>query len=303
MPKHNAEALEKRLHHPAAHRARQAHRIIRLREQGWEGDAISDLPEIAVEPVMGSHDIFGGASTRPLARLISSVHDGVSVDRPGPTDPATAEFCCMDRPELFRIWEEMTSEACSELDPDGFAAAQESQARDREARTAADAGRRESGLWVRDEFVPHGSDIPYAANALYDLGREGFLAGEIDADTASIKLVLVDSGLYAIDLASHKFLSSIASGARVATSGVFTGKSVAAGVFDAADLTYTGLTGASVELLVLVQSSAVTGGADVADTAQRLILAIDTATGLPFTPAGTDVSVTWDNSSGRIFKL
>lgn len=59
------------------------------------------------------------------------------------------------------------------------------------------------------------------ANALYDLGREGFLAGEIDWDTATIKAILVDTGLYTVDLATHKFVSSIAAGARVATSAAF----------------------------------------------------------------------------------
>jgi hypothetical protein len=33
------------------------------------------------------------------------------------------------------------------------------------------------------------------------------------------------------------------------------------------------------------------------------IVVIDTATGLPFTPTGGDVSIVWDNGTNRIFKL
>ena len=40
------------------------------------------------------------------------------------------------------------------------------------------------------------------------------------------------------------------------------------------------------------------------DATARLICYIDTATGLPFTPAaGQAVAITWDNGSNKIFKL
>lgn len=141
------------------------------------------------------------------------------------------------------------------------------------------------------------------ANALYDKGREGFLDGSIDWDTAVIKVVLVDTAGLTVDLTTNQFLSAIASGNRIATSGALTSKTVTAGVADAADVTFTAVTGASVEAIVIYQSSAVTGGADVADTAQRLIAYIDTGTGLPFTPNGGDITVQWDNGSNKIFKL
>lgn len=141
------------------------------------------------------------------------------------------------------------------------------------------------------------------ANALYDKGREGFLAGEIDWDTATIKALLVDTGNYSVNTATHTFVSDIPSAARVATSPALSSKTVAAGVADAADTTFTAVTGATVEAIVLFQSSAVGGGADVADTAQRLIAYIDTATGLPVTPNGGDITITWDNGANKIFKL
>lgn len=44
------------------------------------------------------------------------------------------------------------------------------------------------------------------ANALFDPGREGFLAGEIDWDTATIKAALVHGYTFS---ASHKFVSEV----------------------------------------------------------------------------------------------
>lgn len=141
------------------------------------------------------------------------------------------------------------------------------------------------------------------ANLLYDTGREGFLLGEIAWVTPSIKLLAVRAYTFS---AAHKFVSDVtAAGGTIAnTSAVFTAKTSTAGVADAADVTYTAFTaGAAVPALILIQSSAVTGGADVAATAQRVIAFIDTYTNLPFTPNGGDITIVFDNTANRIFKL
>jgi len=144
------------------------------------------------------------------------------------------------------------------------------------------------------------------ANALFDLGREGFLAGEIDWDTAVIKAALVRG--YTPNLATHKFVSDVtgAGGTLVATSAALASKTVAAGVADAADTTFTAVaSGAAIPYLLVFQSSAATGGGDVAATAQRVIALIDSSTGvaLPVTPNGGDITIAWDNGANRIFKL
>lgn len=293
------QVAEERLHHEAAHRARMAHRLIRLRELGFGGTAVKDLGSVDVDDSDEVQAGGGGAS-----RLIKSVLDGAAKDRPGPTADSgfVKSLLNLDRSDLFSTWKENADEAASEFDSAGFVAAVESEARDRQAAEEADEEMRQ-GDWIRQPYVPHGGDIPWAANAMYDLAREGFLAGEIDWDTAVIKVDLVDTGAYTIDLATHKFRSSIASGARVASSAALTAKTVTAGVADAGDVAYPLLTGTSVELIVGYQASAVGGGADVADTAQRLVFALDTATGLPFTPTGGDINLVWDNTTNRIFKL
>lgn len=134
------------------------------------------------------------------------------------------------------------------------------------------------------------------ANALYAKGRQGFLDGSIDWDTNNIKAILIDTGTYTVDLANHDFLDDIPVGARVSTSGNLTGKTVVDGVADAADTTFTAVSGATVEALVVYQDTGVAG-------TSRLIAWIDTATGLPLTPNGGDITIVWDNGANRIFKL
>jgi hypothetical protein len=134
------------------------------------------------------------------------------------------------------------------------------------------------------------------ANALYDLGRQGFLDGSIDWDTDNIKAVLVDTGAYTVNLSTHQFLSDIAAGARISTSGNLASKTVTAGVADAADVVFTSVTGATVEAIVIYKDTGTAG-------TSRLIAYIDTATGLPLTPNGGDVTVAWDNGANKIFKL
>ncbi len=134
------------------------------------------------------------------------------------------------------------------------------------------------------------------ANALYDKGREGFLDGTIDWDTDNIKVVLVDTAAYTVNLATHDFLDDIVIGARIATSANLASKTVTAGVADAADVTFTAVTGASVEALVIYKDTGVAG-------TSRLIAYIDTGTGLPVTPNGGDITVQWDSGANKIFKL
>lgn len=134
------------------------------------------------------------------------------------------------------------------------------------------------------------------ANALYAKGKEGFLDGSINFLSDNIKAVLVDTGTYTPVIATDTYLSSIAVGARVATSGNLAGKSVTGGVADANDITISAVSGASIEAIVLYKDTGT-------DTTSRLIAFIDTGAGMPITPNGGDITITWDNSANKIFKL
>jgi len=141
------------------------------------------------------------------------------------------------------------------------------------------------------------------ANALFNPGREGFLDGSIDWDTAVVKIALVRGYTFS---AVHKWVSDVttASGVLHVTSAATASKTVTDGVADAADVTFSAVAAdASNHSILVFQSSAVAGGADVAATAQRLIGWIDTGTNLPIVPNGGDVTVAWDNGASKIFKL
>lgn len=132
------------------------------------------------------------------------------------------------------------------------------------------------------------------ANALYDKGRQAFLEGSIAILTDDIKLCFVDAGVYTPNLATDDFLNDITS--VIATSGNFANKTSAAGVFDADDVVVTAVAGAQFEYVVIYKDTTVAG-------TSPLIALIDTATGLPFTPTGNNITVAWDNGANKIWKL
>ena len=134
------------------------------------------------------------------------------------------------------------------------------------------------------------------ANALFNKGREGHLLGEIDFDTAAIKVALVRGYTFT---ASHKFVSDVtgAGGTLHATSAALSGKTGTDGTADATDIVFTAPSAnATNHSLLVFQSSAVGGGADVAASAQRVIAWYDTGTGLPVQPNGADITVQWHAS-------
>ena len=134
------------------------------------------------------------------------------------------------------------------------------------------------------------------ANALYDKGRQGFLDGSIDFDTDDIRAILIDTADYTVNLATHDNLDDVAAAARVAVSAALASKTVVDGVADAADVTFSTVTGDSCEAIVLYKHTGT-------ESTSRLIAYIDSATGLPVTPNGGDITVQWDSGTNKIFKL
>lgn len=137
------------------------------------------------------------------------------------------------------------------------------------------------------------------ANALYPLWKQEILKGTANAllnsaeGTTGVYAALVDTGTYTYS-AAHQFYSSL-SGV-VGTDQEILTKTQVTGTFDGSDLTFTAVTGASVEAIVLYRKNA------GANTTWPLIAYIDTGvTGLPVTPNGGNITVTW-NASG-IFTL
>ncbi len=133
------------------------------------------------------------------------------------------------------------------------------------------------------------------ANALYPAYKELLLNAGLNLASGDIRAILIDTADYTYG-AAHDFLDDVAAGARVATTSAFASKTTTNGTFDAADLSFSAVTGDVCEALIIYCHD---GGAD---SARRLIGYFDTGvTGLPVTPNGGDVTITW-NASG-IFAL
>lgn len=126
------------------------------------------------------------------------------------------------------------------------------------------------------------------------------VGGDWEWTTDPIKCVLVDYGLYTLDLVNHEFLSDVPVGARVAISATLTGKTRVNGVLDADDAVFTAVTGPSGEAIVTYIDTGV-------DTTSRLLHVFDTTApgvpGLPVSPNGGDIVVTWDNGPNKIVDL
>lgn len=130
-------------------------------------------------------------------------------------------------------------------------------------------------------------------NALYPKAKEKFLDALIDFPTDTIKIALIDTGVYTYS-ASDEFYSA-ASAAQIGTPVTLASKTITSGVFDAADVTFTSVTGASVEALIIYKD---TGSA----ATSPLIMYIDVAaSGLPVTPNGNNIDVQF--SASGIFAL
>jgi len=136
------------------------------------------------------------------------------------------------------------------------------------------------------------------ANALYDLGRQNYLEADIDWLLDDIKVTSIDEDDDVPDLVNDEFLSDILAGAREFQSGNFAGKTSTIGVADASDLLPAFALAAGDEF----ESISLYFDTTVAATSP-LICNIDTATGLPLTPDGSNVDILWSNAPNKIYKL
>jgi hypothetical protein len=131
------------------------------------------------------------------------------------------------------------------------------------------------------------------ANAVYPTYKKSLLDGDANtaltgAGSTGLYAALVDTGTYTYS-AAHQFYSSL-SGV-IGTDQEIGTVTTTGGLIDGDNLTYSAVSGASVEAIVLYRKNA------GANTTWRLVAYIDTGvTGLPVTPNGGDITITWSGS-------
>lgn len=137
------------------------------------------------------------------------------------------------------------------------------------------------------------------ANNIYPLWKQELMKGTAAASlngsgTTGVYAALIDTASASYN-SGHQFYSSIVAG-QVGTEVELTSKTFAAGVFDAGDTTFSSVSGATAEAIAIFVKNA------GANTTWSLVAWIDSASsGLPVTPNGGNIVVTW-NASG-IFSL
>lgn len=135
------------------------------------------------------------------------------------------------------------------------------------------------------------------ANAIYPKFKEALMGAAANSTlnaaegTTGVFAALVDTGTYTYS-AAHEFYSDLSG--IVGTDQEITTKTITNGTFDGDNVTYTAVSGNSCEAIVLYRKNA------GANTTWRLFAYIDTGvTGLPVTPNGGDIAITW-NASGIV---
>jgi hypothetical protein len=134
------------------------------------------------------------------------------------------------------------------------------------------------------------------ANQLYPKAKEDFLAGNLNLSSNTVTIALIDTDVYTFSSA-HEDRADIPNSAVVSESAL-ANKAITNGVFDADDATFSSVSGANCEALILYHTNTQGG-----NTASRLIAYIDTATGLPILPNGGDITVRFSSGASKIFAL
>lgn len=132
-------------------------------------------------------------------------------------------------------------------------------------------------------------------SSLYTLGRQGLLDGSINWLTGTQKVMLV-SVAYTPNLQTDEYVAQLPPASIIARSAQLTNTTATGGVARAANVSFTSVTGAPANYLVVYQD---TGN----DATARLIALIDTGNGLPVTPNGGPISIAWDTGPYGIFMI
>jgi len=132
------------------------------------------------------------------------------------------------------------------------------------------------------------------ANALYPKAKEALINVAINMAANTITLALVDTGVYTYSTA-HQYRSDVSNSAVISTA-TLSNKTITSGVFDADDATFTSVSGANCEALIIFADTGVQG-------TSRLVAYIDSATGLPILPNGGDITVAFSSGANKIFSL
>ncbi len=132
-------------------------------------------------------------------------------------------------------------------------------------------------------------------SALYPKFKQALLEGTLGTGglvSLTVKVALIDTA-DEVYLATDEFYSQVTAAGVVGTPATLTSKTFTDGVFDAADVSFAGVTGDSVEAAILYVDTGT-------PTTSRLIAFLD---GFTVTPNGGSINLVWSDLASRIFAL
>jgi hypothetical protein len=130
-------------------------------------------------------------------------------------------------------------------------------------------------------------------SVIYPLGKQALESAAINLSSDTIQAVLVSASY--VYSASHQFATAV-SGGIVSGPVQLTSITLNApvpGVFDAADVTFVAVSGATITAIVLYKDTG-------SGATSPLLAYID---GISIVPNGGSITCTWDNGANRIFTL
>lgn len=122
------------------------------------------------------------------------------------------------------------------------------------------------------------------ASVIYPLAKQAMLKGDLDMD-GTVKAALIDTDDVAYS-AAHDNYDDV-SAAVVGTPQEITTKTFTNGQFNGDDVTFSSVSGDQCEAIIIYIDTGT-------PSTSQLIAFIDSATGLPVTPSGGDITITWD---------
>lgn len=123
------------------------------------------------------------------------------------------------------------------------------------------------------------------ANAFFNSGVDATFKKLVDWVNDDIRVIGL-SAAYVVDLATHDNLDDISTG-RITSAVALSGKTFSARKFTASALLWTAVTGSPITQVVILKWTGT-------ESTSTLLYYIDTATNLPITPVGSDISFTPD---------
>lgn len=131
------------------------------------------------------------------------------------------------------------------------------------------------------------------ANSYYTLGINAFALAAINFSSDTIKAALISTS-YTPNLTTDQYFNIVPGGAVIAAGVALSSKSTAGGACSAANVLWTSVSGSAASYVLIYKDTGT-------PSTSPLICLIDTASGLPVTPNGGDITCAW--SGGVCFTI